>query len=188
MDESLRKAREHCSQVRSTNNKRLWRESWSMPNIEAHIDTVGGERSITAWDVKGHTRRPNRFRYIKRQVPVQGITFREKESTLGVWTCHGISGQNNSGLLANIDNVIVCPASWKFLQSIFKALKPSKTIFGIQQPKVQLCVWKISPNLAIEIRRQIPRYREHICSRFNQYRHYDDLSEDNTSELLRSVD
>ena len=36
-----------CVDYRSTINKSLIRKSWPMPDIESHIDTVGGAKFIT---------------------------------------------------------------------------------------------------------------------------------------------
>ena len=41
-----------CIDYRSTINKFLVRETWSMPDIESHIDTVGVAKFITVWDVQ----------------------------------------------------------------------------------------------------------------------------------------
>ena len=40
-----------CADYRTTINKFLVQETWPMPDIESHIDTVGGAKFITACDV-----------------------------------------------------------------------------------------------------------------------------------------
>ena len=41
-----------CVDYRTTINKFLVRETWPMPDIESHIDTVGGTNFITVCDVR----------------------------------------------------------------------------------------------------------------------------------------
>ena len=41
-----------CVDYRSTINKSLIKKSWHMPNLESHLDTVGGARFITVCDVQ----------------------------------------------------------------------------------------------------------------------------------------
>ena len=41
-----------CVDYRSTINKSLIRKSWPMPDIESHIDTVGGAKFITVCDIQ----------------------------------------------------------------------------------------------------------------------------------------
>ena len=41
-----------CVDYRSTINKNLIRKSWPMPDIESHIDTVGGAKFITVADIQ----------------------------------------------------------------------------------------------------------------------------------------
>ena len=40
------------SDYRSTTNKNMIKTSWPMPNLESHLDTVGGARYITVCDVQ----------------------------------------------------------------------------------------------------------------------------------------
>ena len=40
-----------CVDYRTTFNKFLIQETWSMPDIESHIDTVGGANFIIVYDV-----------------------------------------------------------------------------------------------------------------------------------------
>ena len=41
-----------CVDYRATINRFLVRETWPMPDIESHIDTVGGANFITVCDVQ----------------------------------------------------------------------------------------------------------------------------------------
>ena len=41
-----------CVDHRTTINKFLIRETWPMPDIESHIDTVGGAKFITECDIQ----------------------------------------------------------------------------------------------------------------------------------------
>ena len=41
-----------CVDYRTTTNKFLVRETWPMPDIESHIDAVGGANFITVCDVQ----------------------------------------------------------------------------------------------------------------------------------------
>ena len=41
-----------CFDYRTTINKFLIREAWPMPDIESHIDTVGGAKFITECDIQ----------------------------------------------------------------------------------------------------------------------------------------
>ena len=41
-----------CVDYRNTTHKFLVRETWPMPDIKSHIDTVGGAKYITVYDVQ----------------------------------------------------------------------------------------------------------------------------------------
>ena len=41
-----------CVDYRKTINKFVFRETWPMPDVEPHIDTVGGAKFITVCDVQ----------------------------------------------------------------------------------------------------------------------------------------
>ena len=147
-----------CVDYRSTINKNLIKKSWPMPNLESHLDTVGGARYITVCDVQ------NAY----HQIP---IAASEQDKTAfvtqnGKWVFKrlpfGIANAPflfsrimslafahfgpKSGLLVYMDDCICCSSTWtghlQLLENMFKALqaagltlKPSKVQFGPREVK-----------------------------------------------------
>lgn len=147
-----------CVDYRSTINKSLIKKSWPMPQVQAHLDTVGGARYITVCDVQ------NAY----HQIP---IAASEQDKTAfvtqnGKWVFKrlpfGIANAPflfsrimslafahfgpKSGLLVYMDDCICCSATWdshiQLLENMFKALqaagltlKPSKVQFGPKEVK-----------------------------------------------------
>ena len=128
-----------CVGYRTTINKFLVRETWPMPDIESHIDTVGGAKCITVCDVQSaYWQIPiakkdchktafvtPKGKYVFKIFPF-GIanapwTFQRVESL--VFTNFG----QPSGLLVYMDDVIACSASWaahlKLLEDVFRVLQ-----------------------------------------------------------------
>ena len=138
---------------RATINKFLVRETWPMPDIESHIDTVGGANFITVCDVQSaywqipiaqKDRRKtasvtSKGKYVFKVLPF-GIANAPWIFQRVMSLAFANFGQP-SGLLVYMDDVIACSATWeahlKLLEDMFHALqtagltlKPSKTHFG----------------------------------------------------------
>ena len=87
-----------CVDYRTTINKFLVRETWPMPDIESHIDIVGGANFITVCDVQSaywqipicSTKGPsqNGICNIKRQIRFQSPSLWHRECILDIPTCH----------------------------------------------------------------------------------------------------
>ena len=148
-----------CVDHRTTINKFLIRETWPMPDIESHVDTVGGAHFIKVCDVQSaYWQIPiakkdchktafvtSKGKYVFKVLPFS--------ISIAPWIFQRVMslafanfGQP-SGLL-ELDNAIPCSATWeahlKLLEDMFCALqtagltlKPSKIYFG---PKKVQCV------------------------------------------------
>ena len=138
---------------RNTINKLIVRETWSMPDVESHINTVGGAEyrtvcdeqsaywqiSIANKDCHKTTFVTSKGKYVLKVLPfgianapwvfqrVTSLTF----ANFGQW----------SGLLVCMDDVIACSATWeahlRLLEDMFRVLqaaglllKTSKIHFG----------------------------------------------------------
>ena len=142
-----------CVDYRTTINKFLVRETWPMPDIESHIDTVGGANFITVCDVRSaYWQIPIAQKNLHKTVFVTSKgKYVFKVLPFGIanapWIFRRVMslafanfGQP-SGLLVYMDDVIACSATWeahlKLLEDMFHALqtagltlKPSKIHFG----------------------------------------------------------
>ena len=142
-----------CVDYRATIDKFLVRETWPMPDIESHIDTVGGANFITVCDVQSaywqipvapKDRHKTAFvtskgKYVFKVLPF-GIANAPWIFQRVISLAFANFGQP-SGLLVYMDNVIACSATWeahlKLLEDMFRALqtagltlKPAKIHFG----------------------------------------------------------
>ena len=142
-----------CVDYRTTINKFLVRETWPVPDIESHIDTVGDANFITVCDVqsaywkipiarKGRHRTAfvtSKGKYVFKVLPF-GIANAPWIFQRAMSLAFANFGQP-SGLLVYMDDVIACSATWeahlKLLEDMFRALqtagltlKPSKSYFG----------------------------------------------------------
>ena len=138
---------------RTTINKFLVRETWPMPDVKSHIDTVGGANYITACDVQSaywqipiaqKDRHKTAFvtskgKYIFKVLPF-GIANAPWIFQRVMSLAFANFGQP-SDLLVYMDDVIACSTRWdahlNLLQDMFRALqtagltlKPSKIHFG----------------------------------------------------------
>ena len=86
-----------CVDYRTTINKFLVRETWPMPDIESHIDTVGGAKFITVCDVQSaywqipiapKDRHKTAFVTSKGKYVFKVLPFWHCERTLDIPTCH----------------------------------------------------------------------------------------------------
>ena len=145
-----------CVDYRNTLNRHLVRKTWPMPNLETHLDSVGGAKFITVADVHGTF----------HQLPVADADIEStafvtakgkycfKRMPFGVcnapWLYQpimslvlGDTGSAN-GLSCYMDDLIDCSSTWEahllLLDRMFSALqaagltlKPSKLQFGSKQ-------------------------------------------------------
>ena len=141
-----------CANYRTTIKKFPVRETWPMPDIESHIDTVGGVNFITVCDVQStywqisiaqedcHKTASvtSKGKYVLKVIPF-GIANAPWIFQRVMSLAFANFGQP-SGLLVYIDDVIACSATWKahlkLLEDMFHALqttgltlKPSKIYF-----------------------------------------------------------
>ena len=142
-----------CVDYRIAINKFLVREVWSMPDIESHIDTVGGAKFITVCDVQSAYRKipvakkdchkttfvTSKSKYAFKVLPF-GIINAPWVFQRVMSLAFANLGQR-SGLRVYMDNVIACCATWeghlKLLEDMSRALqaagltlKPSEIYFG----------------------------------------------------------
>ena len=142
-----------CVDYRATINRFLVRETWPMPDIESHIDTVGGANFITVCDVqsaywqipiapKDHHKTAfvtSKGKYVFKVLPF-GIANAPWIFQRVMSLAFANFGQP-SGLLVYMDDLIACSATWeahlKLLEDMFRALqtagltlKPAKIHFG----------------------------------------------------------
>jgi hypothetical protein len=142
-----------CVDYRATINKVLVRETWPMPNIESHIDTVRGANFITVCDVQSaywqipiaqKDRHKSAFVTSKGKYVFNVLPFGVANAPWVFQRVMSLTFANfgqPSGLLVYMDDVIACSATWeahlKLLEDMFHALqtagltsKPAKIHFG----------------------------------------------------------
>ena len=142
-----------CVDYRTTVNKFLVRETWPMPDIESHIDTVGGANFITVCDVQSaywqiqiapKDRHKTAFVTSKGKYVFKVLPFGIANAPWIFQRVMSLAFANfgqSSGLLVYMDDVIACSATWeahlKLLEDMFRALqtagltlKPAKIHFG----------------------------------------------------------
>ena len=142
-----------CVEYRNTINKFLVRETWPMPDIESHVDTVGGAKFITVCDVQSaywqiliakKDRHKTAFVTSKGKYVFKVLPFGIANTPWIFQRVMSLAFANfgrPSGLLVYIDDVIACSATWeaplRLLEDVFRALqaagltlKPSKIPFG----------------------------------------------------------
>ena len=142
-----------CVDYRTTINKFLVRETWPMPDIESHIDTVGGAKFITVCDVQSaywqipvapKDRHKTAFVTSKGKYVFKVLPFGIANAPWIFQRVMSLAFANfgqPSGLLVYMDDLIACSATWeahlKLLEDMFLALqtagltlKPAKTHFG----------------------------------------------------------
>ena len=114
-----------CVDYRTTINKFLVRETWPMPDIESHIDTMGGANFITVCDIQSaHWQIPiakkdchktafvtSKDKYVFN-VPPFGIANVPWIFQRVMSLAFANFGQP-SGLLVYMDDVIACSATWE---------------------------------------------------------------------------
>ena len=145
-----------CVDYRATINKFLVRETWPMPDIESHIDTVGGANFITVCDVQSaywqipiapKDRHKTAFVTSKGKYVFKVLSFGVANAPWIFQRVMSLAFANfgqPSGLLVYMDDVIAYSATWeahlKLLKDMFRALqtagltlKPAKIHFG---PKI----------------------------------------------------
>ena len=142
-----------CVDYRTTINKFLVRETWPMPDIESHIDTVGGANFITVCDVQSaywqipvapKDRHKTAFVTSKGKYVFKVLPFGIANAPWIFQRVMSLAFANfgqPSGLLVYMDDLIACSATWeahlKLLEDMFLALqtagltlKPAKIHFG----------------------------------------------------------
>ena len=142
-----------CVDYRTTINKFLVRETWPTPDIESHIDKVGGASFITVCDVQNAywqipvvkkdchktTFVTSKGKYVFKVLPFG--TANAPWIFQRVMSLAFANFGQPSGLLVYMDDVIACSATWeaylRLLEDMFRALqtadltmKPSKIHFG----------------------------------------------------------
>ena len=142
-----------CVDYRATINRFLVRETWPMPDIESHIDTVGGANFITVCDVQSaywqipiapKDRHKTAFVTSKGKYVFKVLPFGIANAPWIFQRVMSLAFANfgqPSGLLVYMDDLIACSATWeahlKLLEDMFRALqtagltlKPAKIHFG----------------------------------------------------------
>ena len=142
-----------CVDYRATINRFLVRETWPMPDIESHIDTVGGANFITVCDVQSaywqipiapKDRHKTAFVTSKGKYVFKVLPFGIANAPWIFQRVMSLAFANfgqPSGLLVYMDDLIACSATWeahlKLLEDMFRALqaagltlKPAKIYFG----------------------------------------------------------
>lgn len=145
-----------CVDYRSTINKHLVRHTWPMPDMTSCIDTVGGAKFISVFDIQSaFWQIPVDEQHVDRTAFVtQHKKYVFKRMPFGIanapWMFQRIMALTfahfgpRSGLLVYMDDLIVCSATWeshldlleRMLQALHAAgltLKPSKAQFGPKQ-------------------------------------------------------
>ena len=145
-----------CVDYRATINRFLVRETWPMPDIESHIDTVGGANFITVCDVQSaywqipiapKDRHKTAFVTSKGKYVFKVLPFGIANAPWIFQRVMSLAFANfgqPSGLLVYMDDLIACSATWeahlKLLEDMFRALqtagltlKPAK--FTLDQRK-----------------------------------------------------
>ena len=114
-----------CVNYRATINKFLIRETWPMPDIESHIDTVGGAKLITECDIQSaYWQIPiakkdwhktafvtSKGKYVFKVFPF-GIANAPWIFQRVISLTFANFGQP-SGLLVYMDDVIACSVTWE---------------------------------------------------------------------------
>ena len=142
-----------CVDYRATINRFLVRETWPMPDIESHTDTVGGANFITVCDVQSaywqipiapKDRHKTAFVTSKGKYVFKVLPFGIANAPWIFQRVMSLAFANfgqPSGLLVYMDDLIACSATWeahlKLLEDMFRALqtagltlKPAKIHFG----------------------------------------------------------
>ena len=131
-----------CVDYRTTINKFLVRETWPMPDIESHIDTVGGAKFITVCDVQSaywqipvapKDRHKTAFVTSKGKYVFKVLPFGIANAPWIFQRVMSLAFANfgqPSGLLVYMDDLIACSATWeahlKLLEDMFLAIsRPS---------------------------------------------------------------
>ena len=127
-----------CVDYRTTINRFLVRETWPMPDIESHIDTVGGANFITVCDVQSaywqipiapKDRHKTAFVTSKGKYVFKVLPFGIANAPWIFQRVMSLAFANfgqPSGLLVYMDDLIACSATWeahlKLLEDMFRAL------------------------------------------------------------------
>ena len=142
-----------CVDYRTTINKFLVRETWPMPDIESHFDTVGGTNFITVcniqsayWQIPIAKKDCHKTAFVtsKGKYIFQVLPFVIANAPWIFQRVMSLAFANfgqSSGLLVYMNDVIAYSASWeahlRLLEDMFRALqtagltlKPSKIHFG----------------------------------------------------------
>ena len=147
-----------CVDYRNTLNRHLVRKTWPMPNIETHLDTVGGAKFITVADVQSDFHQlpvadsdiestafvTSKGKYCFKRMPF-GVCNAPWLYQHMMSLALGDIGSAN-GLLCYMDDIIACSSTWEahmlLLEGMFSALqaagltlKQSKLQFGSKQVK-----------------------------------------------------
>ena len=128
-----------CVDYRATINRFLVRETWPMPDIESHIDTVGGANFITVCDVQSaywqipiapKDRHKTAFVTSKGKYVFKVLPFGIANAPWIFQRVMSLAFANfgqPSGLLVYMDDLIACSATWeahlKLLEDMFRALQ-----------------------------------------------------------------
>ena len=128
-----------CVDYRATVNKFLVRETWPMPDIESHIDTVGGANFITVCDVQSaywqipiaqKDRHKTAFVTSKGKYVFKVLPFGIANAPLIFQRVMSLVFANfgqPSGFLVYMGDVIACSVTWeahlKLLEDMFRALQ-----------------------------------------------------------------
>ena len=147
-----------CVDYRATINRFLVRETWPMPDIESHIDTVGGANFITVCDVKSaywqipiapKDRHKTAFVTSKGKYVFKVLPFGIANAPWIFQRVMSLAFANfgqPSGLLVYMDDLIACSATWeahlKLLEDMFRALQTAG--LTLCQPKFTLDQRKFS--------------------------------------------
>ena len=124
-----------CVDYRATINRFLVRETWPMPDIESHIDTVGGANFITVCDVQSaywqipiapKDRHKTAFVTSKGKYVFKVLPFGIANAPWIFQRVMSLAFANfgqPSGLLVYMDDLIACSATWeahlKLLEDMF---------------------------------------------------------------------
>ena len=128
-----------CVDYRTTINKFLIRKIWPMPDIESHIDTVGGAKFITEFDIQSaYWKIPiskkdcyeTAFVTSKGKHVFKVLPFGLANAPWILQRVMSLAFANfgqPSGSLVYMDDVIACSATWevhlKLLEDMFRALQ-----------------------------------------------------------------
>ena len=161
-----------CVDYRTTINKFLIRETCPVPDIESHIDTVGGANFITGCDVQSaywqiliakKDSHKTAFITSKGKHVFKVLPFGIANAPWIFQRVMSLAFANfgqPSGLLVYMDNVIACSATWeahlRLLKDMFHALqtagltlKPSK--IHSEPKEVQYLAHALSANAWVKI-------------------------------------